>query len=198
MQVLNFTNLPIYIASDTAEVPFGDPLSGVTVTLAAPGIVTVPGYNTPKLNDAVSFSFTTGGSTPAPFMPGVTYYVAAPIVNNTFALSLTRGGAAVTTTSTGSLLTAHLNNLQFYGTTTPFKPGASVVLMNLSGGSLILQGAPDVNSGYPGAIGSFGNPGGPGTYTTIATIAALSAGLGVLNYDWIRVSTAGTLVALQN
>ncbi len=56
MQILNVTNLPIYLPYDKAPVPFGDPIEGITCTSAAPGVITAPGY-VPTLNDAVQLSF---------------------------------------------------------------------------------------------------------------------------------------------
>jgi hypothetical protein len=192
MQVLNVTNLPIFLGNDRADPPFGDPISGVTCTSAAPGIVTVPGYNAPVAGDAVSLTFTAGGSIPTGLVAGQTYYVVAPIVNNTFAVSATKGGGAITTSSTGSQLTVHLLSFQVDGSLVPFKSGATVVVLNMTGGSLVLQSAPDANTGV------VGNPSGPGAFTAIATIPTLSAALVTLNNDWIRVSTAATLILLQN
>jgi hypothetical protein len=152
--------------------------------------VTAPGYDNPQAGDVVAFSFTQGGSMPTGLTAGVPYYVVSPS-GDTFSVSATKGGAAINTSSTGSQLTLHLLSQQKYGVTHPFKPGASVVVLNLSGGSLVLQGANDSNTG-------FGNPGGPGSWNTLATVAAGSAALVQLGYDWIRVSTAATLVLLQN
>lgn len=196
MQVLTVSNLPIFLPADTAQVPFGDPLSDVTVTSASPGVVTSPGYN-PTNGDAVSFSFTTGGSIPTGLTAGTVYYVVSAS-SDTFSVSATKGGSAINTSSTGSNLTLHLLSQQQYGTKIPFKPGNSVVILNTTGGSLVLQGAPDVNSGAPGAIGSYGNPGGPGSFTTIATVAAGAAVVATLNFDWIKVSTSANLILLQN
>lgn len=191
MQVFTLNNLPIYLPGDTAEVPFGDPISGITCTSASPGVITSVGY-IPKLNDAVQLSFQSGGSIPTGLLVGTTYYVVAP-VNNTFSVALTKGGAAINTSSTGSLLTLHLISQQTYGTVLPFKSGDSVVVLNLTGGSLVLQGAPDLN-----AAGVYGNPGGPGAFVTLATVLTLSAQVVVLQADWIRVSTAANLILLQN
>jgi hypothetical protein len=211
MQVLSVTNMPIYLPYDSAPIPFGDPYSDVTATAAAPGIFTVPGYNAPVAGDAVCFSFQAGGSLPAPLTviggtvtnaglnSATIYYVVAPIVNNTFAVSATKGGAAITTTTTGSLFTIHLLSGQVDGAPIPFEVGYSAVCMNLTAGSLVLQGAPDLNdlpAAYAG--GQYGNPKGPGTYVTLATVPAGSAQVVQLSQSWIRVSTAATLVLLQN
>lgn len=189
MQLLNVTNLPIYLPFDKAPLPFGDPLEGVTCTSAAPGVVTAPGY-APTNGDAVAFSFTAGGSIPTGLTVGTQYWVVGAS-GNTFNVAATKGGAAITTSSTGANLVLHMISGQVDGVTQPFKPGATAVVLNLSGGTLVLQGASDSNVGY-------GVPGGPGSYSTIVSVAAGSAALAQLSFDWIRVSTAATLVLLQN
>jgi len=200
MQVLNVTNLPIYLPADTAPVPFGDPLSDATITLASPGVVTVPGYNNPTVGDAIAFSIPVGGGTlPVAITVGTVYYVQAIVsaALGTFNIAATKGGAAINTaTASTGVITAHLISAEKYGVTLPFKPSNSVVVQNLTGGSLVLQGAPDVN--VNGTWGSFGNPGGPGTFVTLATVAAGTSQVVALTQDWIRVSTAATLQLLQN
>jgi len=192
MQVLSLTNLPVYLPYDFAEIPFGDPLDDATATLASPAVWTVPGYQ-PTLNDAIVLSVDTGGSLDAAFTPGVRYYVVNPTAaTGTFNLSATKGGAGINSTATSQGITAHLVSAEKDGVTCPFKTGGSVVVMNLTGGSLVLQSAPDLNTT------TFGDPKGPGAFVTIATVAAGAAALVVLNNDWIRVSTAATLVLLQN
>ena len=196
MQFLNVTQLPIFLPADTAQVPFGDPLSDLTVTSATPGVGTVPGYN-PTNNDLVAISFASGGSVPTGLTAGTAYFVVGAS-GDTFNFAATKGGAAIATTSTGSKLTLHLLSQQKYGVTHPFKSGGSAIALNLGATTLTLQSAPDVNSGAPGAIGGYGNPGGPGAYTTIAAIPAGTAALVNLNNDWISLTGAGTLVLLQN
>lgn len=192
MQVLNVTNLPIYLPYDTAPVPFGDPLSDTTVTSASPGVVNVPGY-VPVNGAALQFTVSGAGVMPTGLTAATTYYVvSANAATGNFSVSATKGGSAINTSSTGTApITTHLISGEVDGVPMPFKPGATVVVLNLSGGSLVLQGAPDLNTG-------FGNPGGPGTYVTLATVAAGSAAIAQLSQDWIRVSTSGTLVLLQN
>ena len=189
MQVLTLTQLPIYLPADTAQQPFGDPLSDITVTSASPGVITSPGYN-PANGDAVAFSFASGGSMPTGLTAGTRYYVVSAS-GNTFSVSATKGGAAINTSSTGSLLTLHLLSSQVYGTRCPFKTGDSVVALNLSASPISVQAAPD-------AGGVAGNPTGPGTYVTIATIAAGSASTIVLSNDWISLTAAGSLILMQN
>jgi hypothetical protein len=201
MRVLQVTNLPIYLPFDKAPVPFGDPINGATATAAAPGVFSVPGYDNPIAGDSVAFSFMAGGSLPAPLIVGTQYFVVSPTVTTsaaTFSVSATKGGAAITTTTTGSLFTTHLLSNQVDGVTLPFKPTATVVVENNTAGALSLQSAPDVNVAAPGTSIYNQAPGGPGTFTTIVTVAAGGAAEVVLNNDWIRVSTAATLVLQQN
>lgn len=190
MQILNVTNLPIYLPYDKAPVPFGDPLAVSAFTIAAPGVATVPGY-VPVAGDAVSFSVSAGGTLPTGLTVGTVYYVVSPSTD-TFSVSATKGGGAITTTGSfvGPVF-VHLLSNQTDGVTIPFKPGYTVCVLNLSGGTLVLQGASDSGSTY-------GAPAGPGSFSTIASVLAGSAALATLNFDWIRVSTAGTLVLLQN
>ena len=85
MQLLNVTNLPIYLPSDTAQVPFGDPIGGITCTSASPGVITAVGY-TPVAGDIVALSFTASGSIPTGLTVGTPYYVVSPS-GNTFSVS---------------------------------------------------------------------------------------------------------------
>jgi len=190
MQIKNITNLPVYLPLDISPVPFGDVIEGITCTSAAPGVITAVGY-APVLNDAVSFSFLAGGSIPTGLIAGQLYFVVSP-VNNTFSVSLTKGGGAITTSSTGASLVLHLLSGETDGTTLPFKPGNTVAVFNMTAGPLTLQGSPDTNSAAVGA------PSGPSGFVTLATIPATSVALVNLSTDWIRVSTAATLVLVQN
>lgn len=191
MQILSVSNLPIYLPYDKAPVPFGDAIEGVTCTAAAPGVVTAPGY-VPVNGDAVALSYTAGGSMPAPLVAGQTYYVVAA-ANDTFEVSATKGGSAITTTTTGANLVLHLLSNQVDGVVLPFKPGNTVEVAGAAG--LILQGASDSNVAAPGQ--GYNPPSGPGAWNTIATIPASGSILATLNYDWIRVSTAASLVLRQ-
>jgi hypothetical protein len=194
MQILNVTNLPIYLPYDKAAVPFGDPLEGVTCTSASPGVVTAPGY-APTNGDAVQFTFLAGGSMPTGLTAATTYYVVAAS-GNTFEVAATKGGAAINTSSTGASLVLHLLSQQVDGVTLPFKPGYTVLVENNSGGTLVLQGAADTNVAAPGQ--GYNPPGGPGTWNTLVSLTTGAQALVQLSYDWIRVSTAGTLTLQQN
>lgn len=195
LQAINVTNLPIYLPADKAAIPFGDPLSDAAITLASPGVVTVPGY-VPVNGDQISFSIPVGGGTlPVAIVAGTTYFVVnASAAAGTFNVSATKGGAGINTaTASTGVVTAHLLSGEVYGLVLPFKPGNTVVVENNTGGSLVLQGASDTNGA------NYGNPQGPGTWNTIATVPANSVlGNVQLGYDWIRVSTAGTLSLQQS
>lgn len=193
MQLLSVSQLPIYLPYDTAAVPFGDPLEGVTMTAAVPGVMTAPGYDNPKAGDAVQISFLAGGSMPAPLVAYTTYYVVSPS-GDTFSLAATKGGSAITTTTTGASLVLHLVSQQVDGVPLPFKPGNTVLLQGTAG--LVLQGANDSAVAAPGQ--GYNPPAGPGTWNTIATIPASGSILVTLNYDWIRISTAATANLIQN
>lgn len=194
MQVLSVTNLPIYLPFDKAPIPFGDAIEGVTATAAAPGVVTAPDYQ-PVNGDVVALSFTAGGAIPGGLVVGQSYFVVGA-AGNSFSLSATKGGGGITTSSTGSNLVLHLLSGQVDGVVLPFKPGNSVEVDNQTAGSLVLQGAQDANVALPGQ--GYNPPSGPGTWNTIATVAAGASVIAVLGYDWIRVSTAATLVLRQN
>lgn len=212
MQALAVTNLPIYLPYDKAQIPFGDPIPGVTATAAAPGVFTSADTYVPANGDALAFTFPVGGSLPAPLTvtpggsaignAGLAYaiYYVVNASGQTFNVSFTKGGAGITTTTTGSTgataFVTHLMSGQTDGVTLPFKPTASVVVENNTGGSLVLQAAPDVNVLAPGQ--GYAPPGGPGTFVAIATVPAGGAVVATLSNDWIRVSTAATLVLQQN
>lgn len=215
MQLLAVSNLPIYLPYDKAPVPFGDPIEGITCTAAAPGVFTAVGY-APVNGDLIALSYLTGGSLPAPLglgtigqypnfagnaspnpvgLAAAAYWVVSA-ANNTFSVSLTKGGAAITTTTTGSLIVLHLLSGQVDGVVLPFKPGNTVLVENNSGGTLVLQGAADAGQAAPGQ--GYNPPTGPGAWNTLVSLAAGAQGLAQLSYDWVRVSTAGTLYLMQN
>jgi hypothetical protein len=194
MQLLNVSNLPIYLPNDTAPVPFGDPFSDAAITLASPGVFTVPGY-VPTNGDAIAFSVYSTGVLPVAIVAGTKYFVVGAVpATGAFNVAATKGGAAINTaTASTAPVTAHLLSAEVDGVVLPFKSGNTVLVENNTGGALVLQGAPDVN-----ATGAYGNPGGPGSFVTLATVAANSRALVVLSQDWIRVSTAATLSLVQN
>lgn len=72
--------------------------SAVTMTIAAPAVVTWAAHALPA---DTPISFTTTGALPTGLVAGTTYYVKSPNTND-FNLSLTPGGAAITTTGSQS------------------------------------------------------------------------------------------------
>jgi len=201
MQILAVTNLPIYLPSDVAHVPFGDPIGGVTCTSASPGVFTVPGYDAPAAGDLIAFTFTLpGGSIPTGITAATPYYVVSPS-GATFSVSATKGGSAINTSSTGANLVAHLLSGEVDGVTLPFKPSNTVVVENNSGGTLVLQSTNDLNVSPAGSSSlSPTYPGGPNAsnWATLLSLTSGQIGQCALNNDWIRVSTSGTLYLQQN
>jgi hypothetical protein len=199
MQLLNVSTLPIFLANDEAHAPFGDPFNDATITSNSAGaVITVPGYDSPTAGDLVVFTAEATYTLASGLAVGTVYYVVSPS-GDTFSVSATSGGSAIGTTtsnSTAGQVTVHLVSDQVDGVTIPFKSGNSAIALNLSGASITLQGAPDKL--ITGAWGTFGVPGGPGTWSTIATIASGAAALVLLSSDWIRVTSSGTLLLLQN
>jgi hypothetical protein len=91
------------------EIKFGQRSSIVTITIAAPGVIT---WNGNGLTAGQAVTLGTTGVLPAGFLAGVTYYVIAPAAN-TFQLSATLGGTAITTTGTQSgVHTAYLTAIE--------------------------------------------------------------------------------------
>jgi len=73
--------------------------STVTITIAAPGIVTWAAHGL-SVNDTIRF--TTTGALPTGLAINTTYYVKTVLSANTFTVSASAGGAAITTTGTQS------------------------------------------------------------------------------------------------
>jgi hypothetical protein len=201
MQLFNLSKLPIYLPYDTAPLPFGDPLSGVTYTAATPSVFTVKGY-IPTQNARVQLSVSGGAVLDTNFAAANIYYVTSiTAAAGTFSLSSTANGAAIQSYTTGlqagglASTTAHLLSGQFDGTVQPFKSGDTVVAFNLSTQIVYLQGANDLNTS-----GNYGNPQGPGASTLLATINTSSVVTVVLQADWILTTSAGpgTLALVQN
>jgi len=190
MQIFNITNLPVFLPLDKAPAPFGDPFDDCSGTNASPAVFTAAGYK-PTNGDAVVLSVAFGGSLDANFTVGFKYYVVGAS-GSSFSLSATSGGTAINAAAAASTgIVLHLVSREVDGVTIPFKPGYTVVVLNLSAGPLTLQGASDMGVKY-------GDVQGPGSFSTIVTVPAGSAALATLSYDWIQVSTSGTLVLMQN
>lgn len=81
----------------TIDLPYID--STVTITIAAPGVVTWTAHGL-SVNDTIRF--TTTGALPTGLAINTTYYVKEVLSANTFTVSTSAGGAAVTTSGTQS------------------------------------------------------------------------------------------------
>jgi hypothetical protein len=87
--------------TDTKEVTIDLPYiaSTVTISIAAPGVVTWTGHGL-SVNDTIRF--TTTGALPTGLAINTTYYVKTVLSANTFTVSASAGGAAITTSGTQS------------------------------------------------------------------------------------------------
>jgi hypothetical protein len=87
--------------TDTEEVTIDLPYvsSTVTITIAAPGVVTWTAHGL-SVNDTIRF--TTTGALPTGLAINTTYYVKEVLSANTFTVSTSAGGAAVTTSGSQS------------------------------------------------------------------------------------------------
>jgi hypothetical protein len=87
--------------TDTKEVTIDMPYisSTVTISIAAPGVVTWTGHGL-SVDDTIRF--TTTGALPTGLAINTTYYVKEVLTANTFTVSTSAGGAAVTTSGTQS------------------------------------------------------------------------------------------------
>lgn len=85
------------VSTETAAA-VADKTSTVTMTIAAPGVVT---WNAHGLANGDQVVFTTTGALPTGITAGTTYYVVNQ-ATNTFQVSATAGGSAITTTGTQS------------------------------------------------------------------------------------------------
>jgi hypothetical protein len=81
----------------TIDLPYID--ATVTITIAAPGVVTWANHGL-SVNDTIRF--TTTGALPTGLAINTTYYVKEVLSANTFTVSTSAGGAAVTTSGTQS------------------------------------------------------------------------------------------------
>jgi hypothetical protein len=81
----------------TIDLPYID--STVTISIAAPGVITWAGHGL-SVNDTIRF--TTTGALPTGLAINTTYYVKQVLSANTFTVSTSAGGAAVTTSGTQS------------------------------------------------------------------------------------------------
>jgi hypothetical protein len=223
MQVLITTGTtagttPIYLPFNVAPLPFGDPWSNVTLTLATPSVITVAGF-TPVQSGLVSFSV--GGGAVLGTLTSLTvsanqvYYITS-ISGQTFSVSTISSGTPLNAFTTGlqagtaSLITMHTLSGEVDGPVCPFETGATVLAMNagvsatigsytstFSFAPITLFGAADKASTTTTA--AYGTVLGPSTYSVIATVAFGAPKLITLSNDWIVASgSTSTLVLLQN
>jgi len=100
--------------------------STVTITIAAPGVVTWTDHGL-SVNDTIRF--TTTGALPTGLAAGTTYYVKTVLSPNTFTVSASAGGAAITTSGTQSgVQTA----LVWYGTAVVAVANTAVTLASVT------------------------------------------------------------------
>jgi hypothetical protein len=122
----------------------------VTITIAAPGVVTWNGHGFAADQPVV---FNTTGALPTGLLPGVVYYVKAPAAN-TFQLAATPGGAAINTsgaqsgTHTGLETLTPANQKLGYGAGLLMQVGS--FFRNVTGMNCEGHGVYGL-SGYPGA-----------------------------------------------
>lgn len=86
-------------ATDEVTIDLPYVASTVTISIAAPGVVTWTGHGL-SVNDTIRF--TTTGALPTGLAINTTYYVKTVLSANTFTVSTSAGGAAVTTSGTQS------------------------------------------------------------------------------------------------
>ena len=219
MQVLITTGTslgttPIYLPFNVAPLPFGDPISDVTLTAATPSVITVPGHNAVQ-NELVSFSV--GGGAVLGTLTSLTvsanqvYYVTS-ISGQTFSVSTVANGTPLNAFTTGlqagtaSLITVHTLSGQVDGPVCPFETGATVLAMNggnaatlttIATAAITIMGAADKSSTTTTA--AYGTVLGPSTFSVIATIGFGTPKLINLSNDWIvATGSTSTLILLQN
>ena len=218
MQVLITTGTaagttPIYLPFNVAPLPFGDPWSNVTLTLATPSVITVAGW-TPVQSSLISFSV--GGGAVLGTLTSLTvsanqiYYVTS-ISGQTFSVSTISSGTPLNAWTTGlqagtaSIITMHTLSGQSDGPVCPFETGATVLAWNAGNvgmlttnvAAITVFGAADKSSTTTTA--AYGTVLGPSTYSVIATIGFGTPKLITLSNDWIVASgSTATLVLMQN
>ncbi len=205
---------PIYLPFNLSPLPFGEPISDVTLTAATPSVITVPGHNAVQ-NELVSFSV--GGGAVLGTLTSLTvsanqvYYVTS-ISGQTFGVTTVANGTPLNAWTTGlqagtaSLITLHTLSNQADGPVCPFETGATVLAFNMGTKQLLgtgafaditVMGAPDKASTTTTA--AYGTVLGPSTFSVIATVAFGAPKLITLSNDWIVASgSTATLVLIQN
>ena len=128
--------------------------SGVTISIAAPGVFT---YTAHGLTIGQPIRLTTTGILPSGLAPNIPYYVvAANFTSNTFSVSATEGGTAITTTGTQSG-THSFGKLKNSLVVKELKvaPGKSVTIP--SGSSMVIVGGGGGNSAAASYVNTTAN-----------------------------------------
>jgi hypothetical protein len=132
--------------TDTEEVTIDLPYiaSTVTISIAAPGVVTWTGHGR-SVNDTIRF--TTTGALPTGLAINTTYYVKTVLSANTFTVSTSAGGAAVTTSGTQS---GTQTALVWYGTAVVAVANTAVTLASVivPGWSMGVGGGIEIDALY--------------------------------------------------
>jgi hypothetical protein len=126
----------------TIDLPYID--ATVTITIAAPGVVTWANHGL-AVNDTIRF--TTTGALPTGLAINTTYYVKEVLSANTFTVSASAGGAAITTSGTQS---GTQTALVWYGTAVVAVANTAVTLSSLvvPGWSMGVGGGMEIDALY--------------------------------------------------
>lgn len=126
----------------TVDLPYID--ATVTISIAAPGVVTWANHGL-SVNDTIRF--TTTGALPTGLAINTTYYVKTVLSANTFTVSATAGGAAITTSGTQS---GTQTALVWYGTAVVAVANTAVTLATatIPGWSMGVGGGMEIDALY--------------------------------------------------
>jgi hypothetical protein len=126
----------------TIDLPYID--ATVTISIAAPGVVTWTNHGL-SVNDTIRF--TTTGALPTGLVINTTYYVKEVLSANTFTVSTSAGGAAVTTSGTQS---GTQTALVWYGTAVVAVANTAVTLatVTIPGWSMGVGGGMEIDALY--------------------------------------------------
>jgi len=124
----------------TIDLPYID--ATVTISIAAPGVVTWTNHGL-SVNDTIRF--TTTGALPTGLAINTTYYIKEVLSANTFTVSTSAGGAAVTTSGTQS---GTQTALVWYGTAVVAVANTAVTLasINIPGWSMGVGGGMEIDA----------------------------------------------------
>ena len=126
----------------TIDLPYID--ATVTITIAAPGVVTWANHGL-AVNDTIRF--TTTGALPTGLAINTTYYVKEVLSANTFTVSASAGGAAITTSGTQS---GTQTALVWYGTAVAAVANTAITLASVvvPGWSMGIGGGMEIDALY--------------------------------------------------